>query len=189
MTKIFLISPDSVRNSSNISSNVNDKFLETSIMEAQETGFQTIVGTKLYQKLLDLVEKNKIGEQENTIYRQVLSTAKYYLSYTTIVNLCLNSSIKVDNFGLSQANDEHIDPLSVDDILTVRDEYQRKADFYRKRLQEFLWENRNDLPELTENTCNGLKADLFSSAEIGLYLGGERGKGDARITKRKCCRG
>ena len=54
--------------------------------------------------------------------------------------------------------------------------YQSQADAECARLQNYLLEHRDDLPELTDNECGRIRSQLYSSVTCGVYLGGARGK-------------
>ena len=125
-------------------------------------------------KLESLVADDSIYSVENQAYKTLLDKIQYFLAYTAIADVCLLTSVKIDNAGLEQVGDEHMDPLDITDSYRLRDFYQMKADYLCKQIQNFVLNHREDYPELTQNQCHSIRANLFSAATTGLWLGGVR---------------
>ena len=173
---ILLVSENFLRTTTQISDNLQSKFLIAAIKTAQEEHYQTIIGETLYNKLLNLVETGEISDPENIHYNNLLQKSQRFISFQAIVELCLISTVKIDNIGLNRTHDDKVDTLSLDDTFRMRAHYQNQADFYCKRLQMWLLDNRSNLPELTQNHLHKLKRQLHSAASCGVNLGGPRGK-------------
>ena len=93
-----------------------------------------------------------------------------------MANICMLTAVKVSPAGLEQVSDEHMEPLDMDDSFRLRSFYQMKADYLCHQLQNYVLNNRTAYPELKECDCRMIKANLFSSATTGLWLGGVRAK-------------
>lgn len=185
--EIFLIDADFVRNNSNVSNNIQDKFLLAAIRETQDMDFQTLTGQKLYEKLKNLVYQHAVEKSEwseNDIYKQILEIAKYYLVYNVLARTVVISSIKLDNIGANMNNDEHVQNLSMNEVFKMEAYYKNKADFYGKRLQDFLHENFNKIPELKGNSEFEIQPNINNiGSNSGFWLGGARGKsGGGRVS-------
>ena len=185
MAEILLSSEKFIKNVTNISDNVAGKFILPSLREAQEINFRGIVGDCLLARLKALVESGAISADENAAYKDLLDRAQYYLAYQTIVEVCSKVTYKVGNFGVAKSSDENLQPVGPEELDQQRAYYQGKADAHCFQLQTWLLENREDFPELKECDCTRLRANLFSAATCGLWLGGPRGK---RKPGRGCCR-
>lgn len=173
---ILLTSEEFVKSYSNISNNVNGKYLRVAIREAQEIELRGILGSCLLNKLKELVDSGEIELPENGIYKEIIEQCQYFLAYTTVKNLCLTTSYKIDNIGVSQTYDENIQSMSLDDTYNIMEQYARKADYFCGLLQEFLLQRKAFIPELTDSQCSCIKANLTNSATGGIWLGGRRGK-------------
>lgn len=184
-TKILLVSPQFIKNFTNVSDNLSGKLLESAIWEAQNYGLRTVLGDCLVNKLEQLVNDNQVEAQGNEMYKELLSKIQYYLAYTAVSNVCMLTAVKIDNAGLEQVSDEHMESLDMDDSFRLSDFYQKKADYLCRQLQNYVLRNRTAFPELKECDCRAIKANLFSSATTGLWLGGIRG---TRIRRRGCRR-
>lgn len=174
--EVLLISPNFVRSVSNIDSNTQDKFINTSIHESQDVDLQEVIGSNLLAKLKFLVENNTITEPENIIYKKILDNSKYFLTYSVIARLCVISSFKIANVGVNVTYDENIQPVEFNNIFKLEQYYKNKADFYKKKLQAFLVHNSSSIPELYDNCVHEIQTNTKSAASCGLWLGGERGK-------------
>lgn len=181
MKNVILCSPDFIRLNSNISDNVNSKVLATAIRETQDDELQEILGQPLLEKLQDLVEDNTIENPENKIYKDVLDKAQMFIVYKVIAEIIVMLNCKVDNAGLIQTSDENMTPMSLDDTFTLKQHYDTKASHYAYLLQNFLMENLNYIPELTEFQAWKIKSTLYSAASPSIFLGGPRGRGFWKI--------
>lgn len=184
MEKVLLVSSNFIKNVSNLSDNISGKLLEPAIYEAQNEGLRTVLGDCLVDRLESLVRDDEINLPENVMYKELLLKVQYYLAYTAIANICMLTSIKIDNAGLEQVSDEHMDPLDMDDSFRVQGFYQKKADYLCHQIQRFVLKHRSSYPELSDCDCSGMRSNLYSSATTGLWLGGVRG----RMIRKRCCR-
>lgn len=179
MTNILLISEDFIKEQSNLNDNLYGKLLLPAIREAQDIGLQTIIGSCLYKKLLDLVDSGDIAEEEYVAYKDLLDNkVQDYLLYKTLANINPIINVKLANAGTVLTNDEHLTNLTQGEADLVEKHYQNNADFYAKRLQAFLKANREAFPELEcDCICAGeIKPTLDSASSCSIYLGGTRGK-------------
>ena len=175
MLEILLTSENTVRSYSNLDCNTQSKFLLSAIRESQEVGLQSIIGTALLRKLKALVGSGEISQEGNEAYKDLLDYAQMYLVYQSIVNVCLIATVKLSNGGAQMTSDENLTTLNINDLFIIQKHYQDKADFFAKRLQAYILQNKGLLPELTENDCVNMRANLYSAASTGLWLGGKRG--------------
>lgn len=185
MNKVLLVSEDYIKTYSNLNENVWGDYLLPAIREAQNIGLQSILGSCLYNALLGMVDDGSITELENVAYKTLLDDyIQDYLMYQTITDLVPIIGIKLANIGVAISNDERILNITEDERGNVKQYYQIRADWYCRRLQEFLLENAAAFSELDECQCSKIKSNLDSAASTGLWLGGLRGR---RIMGKECC--
>lgn len=170
MERILIINDEEVREMTNISQNISGKLIGTALFEAQDVEFRSIVGDKLYNRVLSEVKEGVVTPGVSSL----LESARYFIAYSALADVCLLTAVKIDNAGLQQVTDERMNPISISDSFEIQAYYQKKADYYCKRLQEFLLRNKGDYPELCDNGCHEVKSNLYSSANCGLWLGGPR---------------
>lgn len=173
---ILFISEDKIKSNSTLPDNVWGKYLLPSIQYAQENGLQNIIGSALYDTLVNLIQTGQITSTGCTIYKQLLDEyIEPYLINKTIVEVIPNLSTKIGNIGTVIASDDKVVSLSDSERDLLRNSYQQKADFYTKRLQEWLKAKESLFPELQSTAY--IKPNLDSSNNsVGLWLGGFRSK-------------
>lgn len=176
MTSILFCSEDYIKSNSNLSDNMFGKSLLPAIREAQDAYLQQIIGTTLYEKILQLVDDGTIGDNENALYKDLLDNQiRPYLLYQTLVQLIPVINAKLVNFGTTQSNDEHLVNLSQGDVVVLTGHYQSMADFYCRRLQEYIINHCNDL-DVDVCSCEAISANLEHSATCNVWLGGMRAR-------------
>lgn len=175
MDKFFNLFAVFVRNHTNISTNIQDKFLISAIREAADIDLQETIGTKLYNKFIELIETETITDYDK--FLSLLKYIKYYIAYSTIARLSVISSVKIDNIGLNKTSDEHVENLDISDVFTIEDYYYNKAGVYKMKIQKYIWANHSYFSEwLNNSSIDEIKANLNSASKTGIWLGGAKGK-------------
>lgn len=176
MTNILFLNEDYVKTNSGLNDNVFGKSLLPAMREAQDIYLQQIIGSTLYEKLIQLIDDETIGEAENAIYKDLLDNKiRPYLLYETLVQLIPVINEKLANFGTMLSNDEHLVNLSQGDVVVLTGHYQNNSDFYARRLQEYIL-NNCDVLGVDACTCEGIRSNLNNAATTGIFLGGVRGR-------------
>jgi hypothetical protein len=177
MTNILLISEDYVKENSNLNDNVWGKLLLPAIREAQDIRLQSILGETFYNALLKKVDDGTIEDEECGAYKTLLDEwIQPFLMYQTICDLIPIIGSKICNLGVITSNDEYTQNVTEDERERVRIHYEQRADFYCRRMQNFILNNRDAFKEIDECDCQRLETNLHSSASTGLWLGGKRGR-------------
>lgn len=182
MAEFLLTSESFVKEVSSISDNIAGKYILPSIREAQEVSLKSILGSCLLNKLKAIGLAKEFDLPDNAQYKDLVDRCQYYLAYTAIVEVTNKVSYKIGNFGVTKSTDENLQVASQDEIGKMQYYYQSKADFCALELQQWLLDNRTYFPELNDCACDKIKANLYSAASCGLWLGGPRGK----VVRNKC---
>ena len=172
MAEILLTSEAFVKSVTNVSDNLAGKYILPSIREAQEQGLKSILGDCLLSKVKHLFNTDSL----EGIYKELVDHCQYYLAYAAIVEVTNKVSFKIGNFGVAKSTDENLQVASYDEIVKMQYYYQTKVDAYCLELQQWLLQNKGEIPELIECHCRRLSSNLQSAASCGVYLGGARGK-------------
>lgn len=176
MTNILLISEDFLKTNSGLNDNMFGKSLLPAIREAQDIYLQQIIGSTLYNKLLELVDSETIGDNDNALYKELLDNyVRSYLLYQTIVQVIPVTNVKLSNYGTTLSDDQYLVNLSQGEAELIEKHYQNLSDFYARRLQEFILNHCEDL-SIDTCTCDGIRANLKNAATTGVFLGGIRGR-------------
>lgn len=172
MEDILLTSEAFVKRATNISDNIDGKYITPCLREAQETGLQQVLGSRLFQALKEKVATRQVAGH----YKTLIDNCQYYLAYSAVADLAFRLSYKINNNGITKTSDENVTNATREEVNANREYYQGKADFYCGRIQDYLLQHRNDFPELEECHVHELRAHLHTSASCGIFLGGARGK-------------
>lgn len=163
----YFITPSDVKDLTNISDNLSEKYILTAIREAQQTELTTVLGIHFITKLEEAVNKGEVPER----YSELLDNyILYFLCYNVISKLIPIASVKIDNAGAITTGDEKVENLSLDEVFRLQDYYTQKSDYYKMRLQRYLMANRAKYPELD---CT---SEIHSAYSSPIFLGGKRGK-------------
>ena len=187
MTNVLFISEDFIKTNSGLNDNLFGKSLLPAIREAQDIYLQQIIGETLYKKLIGLVDEGTIGDDENALYKELLDEyVRSYMLYQTIVQVIPVTNVKLSNYGTTLSDDQYLVNLSQGDAELIEKHYSILADFYARRLQEFILDNCDAL-DVDTCTCDGIKANLNNAATTSIFLGGVRGRKlvDGPVTYKK----
>lgn len=191
MDKVLLTSETFVKDITTIDDNLAGKYLIPAITEAQDIYLRMVLGSPLLEACCKKVESCMIDtgsfnadfnidfdrHGEGHPYKQLIDNCQHFLAYRTAVDVLVKVSYKIANIGASRTSDDNVQPMTMEDINSLRDYYIGKADFYCELLQQFILRNKRHYPELDEGKCDEIRSHLHSSATCGLFLGGVRGKG------------
>ena len=150
MTTTLLISEAKVRAFSDVNESVDDSLMVNAIREAQDIVIQPIIGTKLYNVLIEKIDTNSISGSYQTLVDDYIQPA---LIYASLYNITENVYVRTRNNGLltptGGENSVNVDKTMYD---TKRQSIFNKQQFYSDQLSRYLNEKYNLFPELGENT-------------------------------------
>lgn len=170
MARVFLISEAALKKNSVINNNVDGMYLLPAIEYSQDSGLQPIIGTKLYNKLMDLVENGSITG--STDYKYLLDEyITPYLINKVTADIQIPLSFKLRNQGVVQQTDANAYVPSMKDIQYVIQNYENKANFYSNRLSDYLKANRSKFPEYCSVDSRADMPSNKDSYNTGIYLG------------------
>ena len=177
MTNTLILSEDTLKTFSSLNNNIFGKTIAPAIVIAQDIYLQGIIGTNLYRKLLASIDDGSIEGKNNIHYKYLIYTYIIpFLIYQTQSILIEEIAAKVTNIGVVHTSDERIENLPQSERELLASKYQNYANFHTGLLQNYLLDNRSNFPELSDNDCSMIKANLHSSTMTGLWLGGYYGK-------------
>lgn len=170
MAKVLLLSEKVLKQNSVINNNVDGMYLLPAIEYAMDAGLQPIIGTKLYNKLMDLVEDGSITGA--TDYKLLLDEyVTPYLINKVTADIQIPLAYKVRNQGVVQQTGENTYVPSLKDLQYVIQNYENKANFYSNRLSDFLKANRKKYPEYCSVDSGADMPSNKNAYNTGIYLG------------------
>lgn len=166
---ILFISPQLIKDRSNISDNIDDKQLIYSIKVTQDQQLEPILGTTFYQGLQNRIENGNLTSCEESLINDYIHDV---LIHYCLADLATSNSIKMWNKGLMQKSSDNAIVPTLNQTLQVAELYKNKGEWYAQRLIDYLRENELDYDEY-RNWRNGLdviKPGLMSFT-TSIYLG------------------
>lgn len=170
MEQILLISEKTLKENGVINNNVDNMYIFPAIQYAQDAGLQPIIGTKLYNRLMNMVADGSITGE--TDYKLLLDdyVTPYLLNKVT-AEIQIPLSYKFRNQGVVQSTGENTYTPSLRDIQFVVQNYENKANFYSNRLSDYLRANSSKYPEYySTDSCADMKANK-DAYKTGIFLG------------------
>lgn len=175
MAITLLTNTASVKRLTDIDSNMEDKYMVVAIREAQDIDLCAVLGDNLVERLVALVENGTLST--HTKYKVLVDKyVSVFLAYATASRLVPMATIKVANAGAVKATDERITTADSSERSLKAQGYVNARDAYCSKMQRYILANINDFPEVSTATAYQMKANLHSSANPGIWLGGRRGK-------------
>ena len=152
MDRTYLISTEFLKAHTIINNNVTDELLNNAIFEAQTIRIQQTIGTKLYEKLLTLVRTNDIHQPQYADYKNlldgyVMECTAYWALYECLPYI----RYKVVNKGVSTQNSEWSNGVDSQELNRLQEAIADKAQFFTRRLSDFILQNRTLYPEYIMN--------------------------------------
>ena len=170
MARVFLLSIKTLKENSVVNNNVDEMYVLPAIEYSQDAGLQPLIGTKLYNRLMDMVEDGTIENNDDYKYLLDEYITPFLLNKVT-AEIQIPLAFKLRNQGVVQQTGENTYVPSLKDMQYVTQNYENKANFYGNRLSDFLRANRSKYPEYCKiDSCADMHSDS-GAYKTGLYLG------------------
>lgn len=146
MKALFITRKDLISKTA-LSGNIDpDKFMQY-IEIAQDINIQTLLGTKLYDRLQEGITSNNLTADEITL----LSKIKNVLIHYANVEFLHYAGFEIANGGVFRHNSENSTTASAQEIDRLIEKERSTAKFYESRLIDFLCTNTNTYPLYSTN--------------------------------------
>ena len=175
----FIFNEADIKALAPISQNVAGEYLAAAMFEAQAIDLKGIVGASLLRKLQECEGEESVPPQ----YEDLKAVCLPYLIYRTIVRLIPKVQYKIANVGAYTTGGENMQTMGKEDTDALIESYTATADQFCYELQIWLCDHESAFPELDGCACSEIRANLYSAATCGIWLGGPRGKMEGG-----CCR-
>lgn len=172
---VMLVDPDMVKANSDLSYNVDDAFIGSSIRVSQNVYLKDAIGVELVQKLQELVwngiqnSGSSIDDEENIAYKTLLDSFVIpALSYKVASEIGQRLSYKIRNFGVVKNSDTNVNYADYDEIVSLQETYETYFNDALNKLVDFICQNNGAFPEANFD-CNCGGGPKF--ARTALWLG------------------
>lgn len=153
MERIFLISTQDLKDYTVINDNVDDSLLHNAIQEAQDITLQQLLGTKLYKKILVLVNNDEINLPANAQYKTLID--EYCIKvvlYSALHRAIPVIHYKIVNKGITTQTSENSQTTTISEMEFLMNRVKNDLEFYSNRLASYLLANIQLYPEYMSAT-------------------------------------
>lgn len=153
MATALLVSEQRVKQWSNLDDNVRMNDITPSIIQAQDLYIQPLLGTKFYNRIKNGIIASDLNSDEETFLKDYIGpTLIQYSLYILLPQL----KYKLVEKGVMTGTSEDATPISLDEMKWLRQDALDKAQFYSKRLVEYLIDFPGLFPEYETPGTEGM---------------------------------
>ena len=170
MAKALFITTKDIKRYSVLSGSVDpDKFIYM-VEIAQDTEVQNYLGTKLLEKLQDLILAGTVDLPANADYKTLLETyVKPMTIYWALVCYMPFAAYTVANGGVYKHTSESSITVDKEEVDYLVEKYRDIAQFYTNNFIDFMVYNQNTYPEYNANTQDDTFPDT-ANADFGGWV-------------------
>jgi|TARA_R100000482_G_scaffold120814_1_gene66417 hypothetical protein len=179
MAYVLFISEDKLKDSTSIYGSVDSSLLLPYVRQAQRLYVETKLGTKLTQKLKDLIIAGTINNVGNEYYKELLND--YIGDY--LPNMALYMAFPFLRFKIEAGNiysktSETGVALSTEEAQHLRSEILNTGEYFIERMIDFIKNNISRFPEYNTNTGSDVSPDSNGYSYQGMNLDRPNAKGN-----------
>jgi len=165
MESVLLVSEQRMKQWTSLDQNIRIDVLTPSILNAQEIYIQDTLGTKFFNRLKEGVYLNDLTADEEMFLKDYVGpTLMQYALYLLLPNL----KYKMVEKGILNGTSEETQPTSLQELQYLREATMENAQFYDKRMKEFLIQHPNMFQLWLTWTGNGMPKNLTNAYFSGL---------------------
>ena len=167
MATVILVKPKDVKRLTALGGSVDvDNFIQF-IKMAQDMEIQNVLGTKLYDRLqLDVSGGTLSGDYETLLNDYVKDCLIHYaMAYYTPF-----AAYTISDGGVYKHRSENSDTASKDEVEALEARSLDKAQFYTRRLNDYLCWNSSLFPEYTQNQNGNMYPDSAAGDFNGIVI-------------------
>lgn len=169
--KLF-ITTNYVYKMSVIENNVDADLITKHIWKSQDLHIQSVIGTNLFNTLLNDVP-TFTGKRQELMINYIQPALCEWVVYHTLPFI----SYRLTNKAVSQKSSDNSQPSSLEDLKWLRSQVRNNAEFYNERITDFIKNNQSSFPEYyqRDNTfeIKPNKSNYFS----GIHTSGRKFQG------------
>lgn len=139
----FFISEEKLKQNSLINENVDDKIIRPLLIMVQDMYIQPAIGSGLYNELIDQIDNSTLTAANTTLITDYIQSS---VIWWIMAEAPMSMTYKFRNKGVQTQNSDNSSPASIEDLISVADNYKYKAEWYTKRLSNFLYANSTTYP-------------------------------------------
>ena len=137
-----LITEEYFKTYSPISDNYNIKDIKPYFHVAEKLWIEPIIGTPLYEELLDEVEKNEVTPENATLLLNIYPLLAFAIVYESLPFVGYHLS----QVGITKGKSENSEPVSINDVNYISSQLRNQCETMKMLLKKFLDEHAEHYP-------------------------------------------
>ena len=180
--QVIFIDGTYIKAYSHIDGSVDEKDMLPSIIQAQDSQIQPILGTDLFNALKTKITAGTITGVYDTLLNDYvrMGTLKWFL-----VHFYPYLQGKILNGTIGSRNVDNITALSQNEVARLVDIERSNAQFYTERLIDYLQNNSSLFTEYNSNSGADMNPETQTYSEGGLTISGRNRRN--RLKDWNCC--
>ena len=163
MAYILFISEEKLKDSTTIGLNVDPELLLPYIKQSQKLYVETKLGTKLTDKIKDLIVAGTVNNAGNEAYATLLNDYVGEMLPSFALYMALPFlRFKIENGNIYSKTSETGTALSTEEAQHLRNEVLNTAEYYMERMIDYIRNNTSSFPEYSTNTGADVTPDRNS---------------------------
>lgn len=153
--KALLISENNLKERSIINDNVDWQTIKPVVMVVQDIYLQKLIGTDLYQKLMNdvIASLQPAPTPIPTNYKTLIDDyVSDYLHWMIVAHAGNAIKYRYMNKGVMEKNSENSSPVSPDTLKSITDTWLNYAEHYGQMLVQYIQQNVSLYPEYLTNS-------------------------------------
>lgn len=137
----LLVSASTIKTYGVLESNVDVKLINATTLMIQDIQLQQILGTDLYKEICDQINASTVNTYDAVSAQNIILLDDYIMNFLCNANIaegCLTYLYRFSNKGPVTQNSDNQFPISEAQVDRIMAKWQNQADFYAKRLADFL---------------------------------------------------
>lgn len=181
--QVIYIDESYIKAYSHLDASVDAKDLLPSIIQAQDSQIQPILGTDLFNALKTQITAGTVAGNYDLLLNDYvrMATLKW-----TLVHFYPYLQGKILNGTIGSRNVDNITALSQAEVMRMVDIERSNAQFYTERLISYLQNNGSLFPEYNSNSGADMNPETQTYSEGGLTISGSN-RGNNRLANWNCC--
>lgn len=169
MNNKLLITETQIKQGSTLNDNIDSEFLKAQIYYTQERFVQPLLGTDLYQEIINQYSANTL-----TALNQILldNYIRFMLINYTAGEVIPLIHYRIDNIGVHNRSDTNFNPVQHTEVEYLCIQYKNQGAFYAEQLNNYLHEHEEDYPLFLNgnNTLDKIRP-INKTVRSAFYLG------------------
>jgi hypothetical protein len=150
MSKVLLINKDDILQYSSLNGNIDFDKIKAHIFNAQIIYLEPLLGSNLYQKIIDIVETDTINTAGNEYYKTLLlDYITPVLVFSTLEIFTSFHAYEISNSGITKFTPENATAVEKNEVDYVVQRYRLTAEKYAHKMEIYLDNNADHFTELS----------------------------------------